>query len=312
MRYCLKEVCYCLQSCASWYPCASWRQSITFGSRGSKKNICEAYLILLNGQRRPRFQLYDRTRRRGWFWQWGLQFFSFGKVALPSNASTVDLDGVESEKQDSECESVIGKINKKLKKMQRKKVNMAWTAREWYNKCSNDYLVKKLVFQNTKSSSNGELFKKVVADSQKACLERGHNFEFDITQTRTKFKSCVSLCETAAMTAKTATGIQRFQDDKNLGRWFNQLFPLVESRESAQPEQAIEPSAPQEVALDENYDKTQPMVLTSKVIHNHHVLQTQFPVLTKECLERNPPPPKKILQLQWRHARRREVISGDF
>jgi len=101
--------------------------------------------------------------------------------------------------------------------------------------CSNDYLVKKLVFQNTKNSSNGELFKKVVADSQKACLERGQNFEFDITQTRTKFKSCVSLCKTAAMTVKTATGIQRFQDDKNLGRWFNQLFPLVKSRESAQP-----------------------------------------------------------------------------
>ena len=225
---------------------------------------------------------------------------NIGKVALPSSASTVDLDGVESEKKDSECESVIGKVNKKLKKC---KGRMSTRPEQHVNDiinviCSNDYLVKKLVFQNTKSSSNGELFKKVVADSQKACLERGQNFEFDITRTRTKFKSCVSLYETAAMTAKTATGIQLFQDDKNLGRWFNQLFPFVKSRESAQPEQAIEPSAPQEVALDENYDKTQPMVLTSKVIHNHHVLQTQFPVLTKECLERNPPPPKKILQFQ--------------
>ena len=121
--------------------------------------------------------------------------------------------------------------------------------------CSNDYLVKKLVCQNTKNSSNGELFKKAVADAQKACLEWGQNFEFDITQTRTKFTSCVSWCKTAAMTFKTATGIQRFQDDKNLGCWFNQLFPLGKSRESAQPEQAIEPSACQEVAVDEKYDE---------------------------------------------------------
>ena len=57
------------------------------------------------------------------------------------------------------------------------------------------------------------------------------------------------------MTVKTATGIQRFQDDKNLGQWFNQLYPLVKSRESAQPEQAIEPSASQDVAIDENEDE---------------------------------------------------------
>ena len=41
---------------------------------------------------------------------------NIGEVVLPSSNSTVDLDRVESEGQDSECESVIGKINKKLKK----------------------------------------------------------------------------------------------------------------------------------------------------------------------------------------------------
>ena len=45
------------------------------------------------------------------------------------------------------------------------------------------------------------------------------------------------------MTIKCASGIKRFQEDKNLGKWFNQLYPLVKSRESAQPEQAIEPSS---------------------------------------------------------------------
>ena len=45
------------------------------------------------------------------------------------------------------------------------------------------------------------------------------------------------------MTIRTASGIKCVQEDKNLGKWFNQLYPLVKSRESAQPEQAIEPSS---------------------------------------------------------------------
>ena len=40
---------------------------------------------------------------------------------------------------------------------------------------------------------------------------------------------------------KTASGIKRFQEEKNYGAWFNQLFELVKTRESCQPEQAIEP-----------------------------------------------------------------------
>ena len=45
------------------------------------------------------------------------------------------------------------------------------------------------------------------------------------------------------MTIRTASGIKRFQEDKNLGKWFNQLYPSVKYRESAQSEQAIEPSS---------------------------------------------------------------------
>ena len=45
------------------------------------------------------------------------------------------------------------------------------------------------------------------------------------------------------MTIRTASGMKRFQEDKNLGKWFNQLYPLVKSRELAQPEQAIELSS---------------------------------------------------------------------
>ena len=45
------------------------------------------------------------------------------------------------------------------------------------------------------------------------------------------------------MTIKTATGIKRFQDNKGYGAWFNQLLPLVQSRDSCQPEMAVEPSS---------------------------------------------------------------------
>lgn len=45
------------------------------------------------------------------------------------------------------------------------------------------------------------------------------------------------------MTIKTATGIKRFQEDKGYSAWFKHLFPLVQSRDSCQPEMAIEPSA---------------------------------------------------------------------
>ena len=109
--------------------------------------------------------------------------------------------------------------------------------------CSDDYLVKRLIFENTKNSRNAMLYAKVIKEMKNVCANRDQEYPYTIMQTRTKFKNCISTCKAAAMTIKTAFGIKRFQDDKNLGNWFNQLFPLVKSRESAQPEQAIEPSA---------------------------------------------------------------------
>ncbi|CAB3997044.1 Hypothetical predicted protein, partial [Paramuricea clavata] len=61
-------------------------------------------------------------------------------------------------------------------------------------------------------------------------------------QVRTKFKWCISTCKNVALTIQTATGLKRFVEDKGCGKWFGLLFPLVKSRDSCQPEQAIEPS----------------------------------------------------------------------
>ena len=59
---------------------------------------------------------------------------------------------------------------------------------------------------------------------------------------RTKFKKCVSQCKQAALTQKTATGIKRYQEDRGFGKWFIALFDVVKTRNSCQPERALEPS----------------------------------------------------------------------
>ena len=53
---------------------------------------------------------------------------------------------------------------------------------------------------------------------------------------------CISECKNAAMTIKTGTGIKRFQDSQGYGKWFPTIFAVVKTRESCQPQQAIEPS----------------------------------------------------------------------
>ena len=56
------------------------------------------------------------------------------------------------------------------------------------------------------------------------------DFMYDIAQTRSKFKRCVSLCRKAA--------IERFQEQKEFGLWF---LNLCEAMDICQPEQLIEP-----------------------------------------------------------------------
>ena len=43
------------------------------------------------------------------------------------------------------------------------------------------------------------------------------------------------------MKIKTASGITRFQEDKEYGTWFNKLFNVMKSTANCQPEQSIQP-----------------------------------------------------------------------
>ena len=40
-----------------------------------------------------------------------------------------------------------------------------------------------------------------------------------------------------------ATGIKRVQEEKQLGAWFDQLFPLVQTRDSCNPDMAVDSSS---------------------------------------------------------------------
>ena len=106
---------------------------------------------------------------------------------------------------------------------------------------SSDYYKRKLILTNTKNQRNGEIYGQIQPEIQERAAKRNSKFMFSISQMRTKFKKCIRKCKNAAMTLKTATGITRFQDSQGYGKLFPTLFAVVKTRESCQPEQAIEP-----------------------------------------------------------------------
>ena len=108
---------------------------------------------------------------------------------------------------------------------------------------NNEYYQRKLIFTNTKNQQNGLIYEKISTELKERCKNRGEIINFSVVQLRNKFKKCVSECKHVAMTIKTATGIKRFQEDKGYSTWFDSLFPLVKTRDSCQPEMAVEPSA---------------------------------------------------------------------
>ena len=108
--------------------------------------------------------------------------------------------------------------------------------------CEDEYLRKRILFTNIKNAKNQEVYGKVMQRLRDRCEIRSETCIFTISQARNKFKSLVAICKKASLTRQTASGIDNFIQNKGYGKWFGQLFPLVQSRESAQPDQAIEPS----------------------------------------------------------------------
>ena len=108
--------------------------------------------------------------------------------------------------------------------------------------CSSECLRTNLMFRNTSWARNTAIYTDVVKQLKERLASRGENFPLNVTQTRNKFKKCVAECKKAALTIKTATGMKRFQEEKNFSKWFSQLYNFVKTRDSCSPEVALEPS----------------------------------------------------------------------
>ncbi|XP_065052177.1 uncharacterized protein LOC135681566 isoform X2 [Rhopilema esculentum] len=162
---------------------------------------------------------------------------------------------------------------------------------------SSEYYKKKLIFTNTKNQKNGAIYGNVLEELKTRASARNETVPFTAVQLRNKFKKAVAECKKAALTIKSATGIKRFQDEKNYGPWFNQLFGLVKTRDSCQPEQAIEPSAgtpsPQDdspessASVHSNENMYVPINRSGKKRKNDEVLHEILGVV-KNMLEKDP------------------------
>ena len=139
--------------------------------------------------------------------------------------------------------------------------------------CNDERHRRKLIFTNSRTASNAEVYEKVIKEMVKRCLERSEPFQFNVTQTRNKFKKLMSTCKTALMTQKTASGIKRFQDQKELGHWFNTLLPLMKTRESCQPERAVEPSSGEKLPGSEDIDTSEDTASSSRTELEDQALQ---------------------------------------
>ena len=88
---------------------------------------------------------------------------------------------------------------------------------------------RKLIFTNSPTASSAEVYTQIVKETDERCKKRGLRFELNVNQTRNKFKKLMRTCKTALLTIKTASGIKRFQDEKQYETWFNRLLQLMKS-----------------------------------------------------------------------------------
>lgn len=108
---------------------------------------------------------------------------------------------------------------------------------------SNENFKEKLIFQNTKFQRNGSIYGQTLKILKARCAERNEECTFTVGQLRSKFTKLVSECKKLALTIKTASGVQNFIRERGYGAAFNQLYALVKTRDSCNPEKAVEPSA---------------------------------------------------------------------
>ena len=101
---------------------------------------------------------------------------------------------------------------------------------------------EKLIFTNNKHQSNIRWYNEIGSEMMKRQQKRGVVVvTYSAIKIRDKFKKMVAKCKELCMKQLQGTGLTRFMDKQ--GPWFKTLYEWVKTRDSCQPEQAIEPSA---------------------------------------------------------------------
>ncbi len=159
------------------------------------------------------------------------------------NNSPVHSDEDDDEHEDIEdlgLEDVVEEKNEAAKQKRKAGRKATWPE-SFVNEtvsmiCENEYYRRKLIFTNNKASKNLAIYEAIVKELKKHFT----GFSFTPIQLRTKFKACVAACKKASMMRRCGSGISNFMDQKPI--WFKKLFPFVESRDSCDPNLALEPS----------------------------------------------------------------------
>ena len=154
------------------------------------------------------------------------------------------------DQDESEDEEDVGEMIKAIKEKGKRKKKKAVGRKSKFSLteladltdviCSDPNFRKKLIFMNVTQAHNAAIYEKIVAEMSRRAEERGESFAKTVHQTRTKFKRMIAFCKKKALARITATGVEDIIGAT--GDWFKTLFPLVQSRESADPDNGREPS----------------------------------------------------------------------
>ena len=115
-----------------------------------------------------------------------------------------------------------------------------------------------LIFRNQKFAANNALYQKIVMELNMRIkgYEKSFPFEVTVTQARNKFKKLISECMAQSLTQRTATSLSRYIAEKGYGKLWDELFPLVASRESSDRSNNIEPSAGTDSDENNSFERT--------------------------------------------------------
>ena len=157
---------------------------------------------------------------------------------LPPPLPALSDSELESDFEDDEN---ISKLKKRKKTPGRKS---SWSKVELSELadviCSDRAFSQEIIFTNTKNKKNSAIYEEIIKKLATRSEEREEEWTKSLVQTRNKFKDMIGFCKRKALARITESGIADIIRAK--GDWFDTLFPLVQSRASANPDNAREPS----------------------------------------------------------------------